>query len=1211
MLPFPRKRLVFALVIFCCAVLALAKFGTIGQAASWSAILAPSIATDPQDSIISVVDGGRIAEPKDFARITLGNNVSVSLPTIPQAFPGPLAIPVTVGDLTAGAVTSYEFNVDYDPTLVRPAKGIPTTAGTLSSDMAITADNYGCFDGAGGVCSNGQGMGHFTVSGFQATPLTGSGTLIILNFVVQPVVLGYTALVFADHKDITGLLHPAFAFNEGDPVPNPITNGSVCVCKFTPTNTATSTPTRTATPAATLTATPPVCPANNISNTAAITINDNRPASPYPSNITLSGLSGTVRKVTVDLFALNHAFPDDVDIMLVSPSGRNTLLMSDAGSSFAVGGLTLTFDDGAADPLPDTAHLTSGLYRPTNYDTSTDVFPAAPVPGANVSLSVFNGTNPNGTWSLYVRDDLGNNVGSIVSGWYLHVFTNSCFTPTPTSTAGTPIGTPAPIPVSLPALTVPPGSFDYSVPITAGHISGSNPTINSYELQISFNSAVVQPASPPFDQAGTLSSKMTITAEAANVGHLKISAFSVGPPLEGAGTLLNLKFNVVGNPGLATALAFEDYTGPGGVHVPGFWWNEGDPPATTTNGSIFVFGNTPTRTPTFTPTATFTPTRTPTNASTPLVTPSELGGTRTLTATATATVTQTFTPTMTATCTPRPFSNTGIIPMNDGMMSSSAIGVSTMVGTVTRVTVDLKGISHSYPDDVDIMLVGPGGQNTILMSDAGGDGDISNVNLTFDDAAETLPDEARLVSGTFKPTNHDTDSDVFPAPAPLPGALASMSVFNGTNANGAWTLYVRDDTNLDFGSINGGWTLHIMTTGGGGCGSPTPTPTATASQPTPVTSFSQPTYSEDESQAASITVSRSTAFFVSGVRVSTSNGTATGGAACTSGVDYINVSQFLTFFVGETTKTVYIPLCGDNFIEPDQSVNLSLTEGNIGSPSTAVLTIKDTASAFRNTENISITGGGSAMPYPSTITVTGGPTTIGSMRVTLYDLSSRFPDNADFLLVGPNGSKFILLAGAGGIAQGGPATLNFTDTAGAVVPDNGPLTTGNFEPTSWTTVGDFPAPAPSGPYNLPGSTIGGTGTQTLMGNFGGTNANGAWNLYVRDRSPASDRVGNLAGGWGLEFVGPTAAGASISGRVATADGRGLRNATVAVTGNSLSSPIVATTGSFGYFAFEGLATGETYVVTVNSRRYSFSAPSRVISLVENVVDADFVADPIE
>jgi Carboxypeptidase regulatory-like domain len=171
----------------------------------------------------------------------------------------------------------------------------------------------------------------------------------------------------------------------------------------------------------------------------------------------------------------------------------------------------------------------------------------------------------------------------------------------------------------------------------------------------------------------------------------------------------------------------------------------------------------------------------------------------------------------------------------------------------------------------------------------------------------------------------------------------------------------------------------------------------------------------------------------------------------------------------------------------------------------------------------------------------------------------------------------------------------------------------DFEPTSYGgALANFPAPAPANPYNLPGSTVGGTGTQTLFGNFGGMSAVGVWSLYVRDDSlGAGGVVGSIAGGWGLEFIGTTAAHASISGRVMTADGNGIRNAHVVVTGNSLTEPLVVTTGSFGWFTFDDLEAGQTYVVTVNSQRYTFSAPSRVVSLTDNISDADFVADPQE
>ncbi len=92
-------------------------------------------------------------------------------------------------------------------------------------------------------------------------------------------------------------------------------------------------------------------------------------------------------------------------------------------------------------------------------------------------------------------------------------------------------------------------------------------------------------------------------------------------------------------------------------------------------------------------------------------------------------------------------------------------------------------------------------------------------------------------------------------------------------------------------------------------------------------------------------------------------------------------------------------------------------------------------------------------------------------------------------------------------------------------------------------------------------------------------------------------------------LAPSAATASISGRVTTADGRGIRNALVVLTGNGLSQPLVISTGSFGYYRFDGLAVGETYIATVNAKRFAFSSPARVLSLSDSVQGIDFVADP--
>jgi len=136
---------------------------------------------------------------------------------------------------------------------------------------------------------------------------------------------------------------------------------------------------------------------------------------------------------------------------------------------------------------------------------------------------------------------------------------------------------------------------------------------------------------------------------------------------------------------------------------------------------------------------------------------------------------------------------------------------------VTSVRVQLSGLAHSYPTDLDILLVGPTGERVMLMSDAGGAGEASGITLTFTPTAGApVPQSSQLMTATVLPANHVNDgnsndfSDPFsgPAPAVLDREPADLTVFNGTNPNGTWSLYVTDDfQGLDGGSIATGWTL--------------------------------------------------------------------------------------------------------------------------------------------------------------------------------------------------------------------------------------------------------------------------------------------------------------------------------------------------------------------------------------------------------------------
>lgn len=151
----------------------------------------------------------------------------------------------------------------------------------------------------------------------------------------------------------------------------------------------------------------------------------------------------------------------------------------------------------------------------------------------------------------------------------------------------------------------------------------------------------------------------------------------------------------------------------------------------------------------------------------------------------------------------------------------STIEVSNEDSNLLKVTATIHQLSHTFPDDIDVLLVGPQGQSVILMSDAGGDPNIIQELLTFDDSAPNLlPDSTEITDGTYRPTNYASTpeclgggvqgtTDVFNAPAPAGPYGSMLSVFNGTNPNGIWSLYIVDDCHLDSGTIINGWSLQL------------------------------------------------------------------------------------------------------------------------------------------------------------------------------------------------------------------------------------------------------------------------------------------------------------------------------------------------------------------------------------------------------------------
>ncbi|MBN2578729.1 MAG: tandem-95 repeat protein [Pirellulales bacterium] len=591
------------------------------------------------------------------------------------------------------------------------------------------------------------------------------------------------------------------------------------------------------------------------SNPASIAIPYFGYVNPYPSNIIVSGMSGTVTDVNVSLNDITHSFPDDIDILLVGPQGQTMILMSDCGDGWSGGiaNVFLTLDDQAPGFLPNGPQIFSGTYKPTNYPVGSQDFFPAPAPdgpyGAN--LAVFNGAAANGLWSLYVYDDNnGMNIGQIAGGWSLEI----------TTTDG-----------QFLVSDVDVGEGDVQMTLQADHGVITLGTTNGLAFETG---------------DGTADETMTFTGSLADVNAAVASLTYRGNlNYNGPDTIL-VYVNDQGNTGASGPLSVNGtiqimvnpmndppvLTLPGpqttpedtslaisGIHVEDLDVNETPSPDNTVQATLSVShgklaladgttssGRSVTVTGTLAEVNTalslvvYTPDLNFNGLDDLIVTANDLGhtglpGPQSASGSVPITVTAVNdAPELTLPGT-RSGNEDADIPIGSSAADTfsnpdlisipyygaanpypSNIVVSGMTGVVTDVNVSLYGVSHTWPDDIDIMLVGPAGQRIMLVSDCGDgfSGGIYNVNLTLDDqAAGYLPDSSLITSGVYKPTNYPVGSeDYFPAPAPGVPYGSQLAEFNGTDPNGTWSLYVvDDDAFFAQGSIAGGWSLTIAT----------------------------------------------------------------------------------------------------------------------------------------------------------------------------------------------------------------------------------------------------------------------------------------------------------------------------------------------------------------------------------------------------------------
>ena len=321
------------------------------------------------------------------------------------------------------------------------------------------------------------------------------------------------------------------------------------------------------------------------------------------------------------------------------------------------------------------------------------------------------------------------------------------------------------------------------------------------------------------------------------------------------------------------------------------------------------------------------------------------------------------------------FSNPSPINFPTGFSTASPYPSSIVVsgvGIAGDVNVTLNNASHTFTSDVDVLLVNPTGQGVVLAADTGSGGDWIGTTLTFDDGAPPLScGSVNTPTGTYSPTNCSAFNG--PAPAPSGPYGAQLSDFDGTNADGVWSLYVFDDfAPQDGGSINGGWSITI--------------------RQSPVLSVADITVTEGDSGTLNATFTLSLnepAFKLGTVDFYTTDGTAKAPG------DYQSRTGSRVWLAGQRTKKVTVPVNGDTAQEGNETFFLKLIdEEGIALPdNTAMATIVDNDQPAISIDDVSATevNQGSTKVFTFHVTLNHAGTNTVTVNYATADGSATAP----------------------------------------------------------------------------------------------------------------------------------------------------------------------------------------------------------------------------
>jgi len=804
-------------------------------------------------------------------------------------------------------------------------------------------------------------------------------------------------------------------------------------------------------------------------------------AGPYPSTIAVAGLPAQTIVKSVTINGLTHTYPDDIDIILKSPSGATVILMSDAGGGDDVSGVNYTFDDGAASLLSDGVFNASGTYRPTNYGTG-DNWPA-PGPGtvnqATPTLGSLGAGNNNGTWELYVYDDVGGDYGSLTS-WSITfealgtgtfypstgLFTDAGLT---TPYTGTPISTvyASPATTTTYGVTVNNGTCTSAptnvtvtvnqAPVITGQPSNGTACIGSvktlsvtatgagltYQWQVDAGSGYANiTGGSPTNPGGFLYTGQTTATLSINTLMATMNGYKYRVVVSGTCTpsITSTEVVLAVNSLPAISVTKSSSCSPMTLTASGastYSWAPSAGLSATTGATVSA---NPTSNTVYTVTGTsaagcvntsqvdvkFTP-------PTPVIAPT--APIICSTAVQQLSITSSSLPPV-----PNTTSSGAIsVPISDLLPPAiSTLNVSGVTGTVQSISVNLN-ITHTWDGDITLNLKAPNGNIYNLSWENGGSGD-NYTNTTFSSTASNL-----IYTGTPPYTGTfaaEGQTGVGIAPN-VSNAAAWSSLFS--TPNGAWSLIVTDLYGGDNGTINS-WSITI--------------------------NYAAPDAAVWTPATGLFTNSAGTTPYVAGTPAA-------------------------TVYASPTSTTTY-----------SATVTNTSTETRVFSTG-GTITIPGIAPGS--------TSSGAGAPYPSTISVSGLPTNAVVKSVTVKGLKHSWSSDIDALLQSPTGTNVVLMSDVGSSGFLNYVTYTFDDGGGAMSTSAGNAT-GTYHPTNNGATDTYPAPIGSVTQASPALSL-----------FTG-DPNGTWNLYVNDAS--SGDIGMLTS-WEITFTIPTATNCTSAPRTVT------------------------------------------------------------------------------